>query len=42
MMFVPSPTGSSTEMIIVDPADLEIAQLRDTAVASPEILEPSL
>jgi len=29
MLFVPGLTGSSIEMIIVDPADLEAAQLRD-------------
>jgi hypothetical protein len=33
MMFVPGrvPGGSSMEMIVVDPADLEAAQLRDSA-----------
>jgi hypothetical protein len=43
MMLVPSqaPGSSSIEMIVVDPADLEAAQLRDVAMRAPGILESS-
>jgi hypothetical protein len=43
MMFVPGrvPGGSSMEMIIVDPANLETAQLRDIVVDAPGILSSS-
>jgi hypothetical protein len=42
MIFVPgaAPGGGSIEMIVVQPADLEAAQLRDGVVDAPEILKP--
>jgi hypothetical protein len=42
MMFVPGPGtgGGSIEMIVVQPADLEAAQLRDGIVHAPDILKP--
>lgn len=38
MMFVPG-SGSSIEMMIVNPADLELARRRDVVMGAPEILE---
>jgi hypothetical protein len=41
MMFVPGPaSGGSIELIVVQPADLEAAQLRDGVAIVPEILKP--
>jgi hypothetical protein len=42
MMFVPGPGtgGGSMEMIVVQPADLDAAQVRDAVVDAPEIRKP--